>query len=104
MNTDEAVASEVAAPAASEATAPTAGQESVGVGPAGPGGLPVATPAGSAAAGVQLGTVPEKLVECRRGCIPPGGSAVAGSRTKYPVLALWRLHPVESNPVTSRRG
>ena len=81
MNTDEAVASEVAAPAASEATAPTAGQESVGVGPAGPGGLPVATPAGSAAAGVQLGTVPEKLVECRRGCIPPGGSAVAGSRT-----------------------
>ena len=58
MNTNEAVAGEVAAPAASEAAAPAAGQESVGVGPAGPDGLPVATPAGSAAARVQLGTLP----------------------------------------------
>ena len=60
MNTTEAVASEVAAPAAGEVAPPAAseaaarvlGQESVGVGPAGPEGLPLATPAGSAAAGV----------------------------------------------------
>ena len=66
MNLNEAVASEVAtpaasevaAPAASEAATPAAGQESTGVGPSGPDGLPVATPAGSAAAGVQLGTLP----------------------------------------------
>ena len=58
MNPNEAVAGEVAAPAANEAAAPAAGQESVGVGAAGPDGLPVATPVGSAAAGVQLGTLP----------------------------------------------
>ena len=50
MNSNEAVPNEVAAPAA--------GQESVGARPSGPDGLPVATFAGSAAAGVQLGTLP----------------------------------------------
>ena len=65
MNTSETVASEVAAPASSETAAPAPGQESVDVGPAGPDGLSVATPARSAASGKQL---PYKNpVESRRG-------------------------------------
>ena len=52
MNSRDSVASEVAAPAASEAAAPAAGLESVGFGPLGLDGIPVATPADSAAAGV----------------------------------------------------
>ena len=58
MNTNEAVARQVVAPAAREAAAYTAGQESVGVGPAAPDGPPMATPVGPAAAGVQLGPQP----------------------------------------------
>ena len=94
MNTQDVVASEVTAPAASEvvalaaseATGPAAGEESVGVGPAGRDGLSVATPAGSAAAGVQLGLLTSSKmmlasngtpVEIRSGdkntfCRPPG--------------------------------
>ena len=80
MNTNEAVASEVtapaaseiAAPAASEASAPATDQESVGVGPARPGGFPVATSADSAAAGVPWHATKLPDVESHRGCITAG--------------------------------
>ena len=77
----EAVANEIAAPAASEAAAPGTGQEYVSVGPTAPGDLPVATPTGSAAAGVQRGPLPSsktllssKIRRSRRGRIPLGES------------------------------
>ena len=83
MNTTEAVASGVAAPAASETAASAAGQESVGVGSAGPDGLPVVKRGGSAAARVQLGKLPNKNVESRRGFIPPAESR--GGRIPYKI-------------------
>ena len=106
MNPNEAVASEVAAPAASKAAAPGAGQEYVGVGPAAPGGLPVAIPAGSSAAGVQLGTLPRSktLLSSKIPSGPvvaasrPGSPVVAGSRTQNPV------NPVVAAAERSERG
>ena len=107
MNTNEAVASEVAAPAASEGSAPVARQDSVGVGPAGPDSLPVATPAGSAPAEVQLGTLPSSKT-LRSSMIPwnpivaasrPGSHAVAGSRTKNPVGSRGGRIPLNQIPL-----
>eukprot|EP00904_Undaria_pinnatifida_P008826 jgi/Undpi1/5073/HiC_scaffold_19.g08425.m1 len=97
MNPIEAVACEVAAPAA--------GQESVGVGPAGPNGLPVATSAGPAAAGVQLGTLPSSktLLSSRSPSSPvvaasrPGSPVVAGSRSKCHVESRRGCIPVPDN-------
>ena len=111
MIPSEAVANEIAAPAASEAAAPGTGQEYVSVGPTAPGDLPVATPTGSAAAGVQLGTLPSSktLLSSKIPSRPVvtasrrGSPAVAGSRTKNLGRSLRGCIP-ESSPVMSRRG
>ena len=96
MNTNEAVASEVAAPAASEAAAPAAGQESVGVGPAGPDGIPVADRPLQEYRFLHA----TKLEGAALVKNPPSSPVVAASCLGSPAVA--RSHT--KNPVESRRG
>ena len=78
-----------------------------GVGPAGPDGLPVATPSGSAAAGVQPGTLPSSntLLWSKVPSSPvvaasrSGGPALAGSRTKSPVESGRGCIPLSQIPL-----
>lgn len=84
MNPNGAVASEEAALAA--------GQQSVGIEPSGPDGLPMATPAGSAAAEVQLGTLPSfKMFLSSK---IPSSPVVASSCPRWP-------DPVQKIPLSS---